>query len=332
MNVPAGRTDGTLAIVFGRNAMFDRMATASTEPDAVRKRHPTSVSGGTLRRTMSEHVETSPLGLLIPDWPAPARVSACMSTRTGGISLPPWDSLNLGDHVGDDPAHVAHNRHRFESCLPASMQGELLYLRQVHGTRVARVDEASIGPVEADAATSMSPGRVCLIGVADCLPVLFTTRDGTAVGAAHAGWRGLCAGVLEATLSDLCLRAQCSARDVLAWLGPCIGADAFEVGAEVLARFDRPGEAARFRPSLAPDGSPRWLADLAGLARLRLTQAGVLSLHGNDSNPDWCTVTQSDRFFSHRRATRQGLAGTGRMAAAIWIKRGMHPMDNQQDS
>jgi YfiH family protein len=274
---------------------------------------------------MDAHLETRrpapPLDLLIPDWPAPAWIGACMSTRAGGVSVAPWDSLNLGDHVGDDSTHVSENRRRFEACLPALPQ----YLRQVHGIAVADLDRAPTQPqpTQADAAVAGRPDTACLVGVADCLPVLFTDRRGSVVAAAHAGWRGLSAGVLEATLSALCQKAQCSSRDVLAWLGPCIGPEAFEVGAEVRAAFDRPGEQQLCRPSpAAAEGSARWLADLAGLARLRLQQVGVAAghLYGNDSSAGWCTVSQADRFFSHRRATRQGLSVTGRMAAAIWIK------------
>ena len=278
---------------------------------------------------MSEHVETCPVPLLIPDWPAPARVGACMSTRIGGVSPFPWDSLNLGDHVGDEIGRVAENRRRFEASLPAVPR----YLRQVHGVAMADLDQISTPALEADAAISAKADTVCIVGVADCLPVLFTNRLGTVVAAAHAGWRGLSAGVLEATLAGLCQRAQCSPQDVMAWLGPCIGPEAFEVGPEVCAGFDRPGEHLLLRPGpAATDGSPRWLANLAGLARMRLKQAGIVQLHGNDGELEWCTFTQSGRYFSHRRATRQGLQSTGRMAAAIWIKSSATPMDKPQDS
>lgn len=284
---------------------------------------------------MRKHVETSRAELLIPEWPAPSQIGACFSTRDGGVSLPPWDSLNLGDHVGDDPERVRENRRRLEAHLPTVPR----YLRQVHGIAVADLDHCTspidTEPPEADAALSAAAGTVCLIGVADCLPVLFTDRQGTAVAAAHAGWRGLSGGVLEATLSALCQRTSCTPQDVLAWLGPCIGPDAFEVGPDVLAGFGRSGETALFCSNPpAADGSPRWLADLAALARLRLIDAGMnaVDLHGNDSSPDWCTVTQSDRFFSHRRASHRGLPATGRMAAAIWIKPALPLANPPQDS
>lgn len=237
-------------------------------------------------------------------WGAPAAVGALMSTRGGGVGAAPFDSLNLGAAVGDDPAAVAENRRRFGAALGA----EPVWLRQVHGTRVVRLGHDT--DLEADAAWTNEPGRACVVQVADCLPVLLARRDGRAVGAAHAGWRGLAAGVVESTVSALCEGTECAPADLVAWMGPCIGPREFEVGADVLAAF--PEGAAHFVSRPRADGSPRWRADLAALARLRLRQAGVSAVAGGD----WCTVEDRSRFFSYRR---DGV--TGRLAAAVWLRR-----------
>ncbi len=244
--------------------------------------------------------------MLRPDWPVDARVGALMTTRAGGVSAAPFDSLNLGGATGDDPAAVAQNRHRFEAALGVPTR----YLSQVHGARVVRLAHAETGPYEADAAVTTAPGLACTVLVADCLPVLFAAPQARAVGAAHAGWRGLAGGVLEATTTALCEAAGCGPRELVAWLGPCIGPRRFEVGADVLKAFGT-GAAARFVPRPRPDGSPRWLADLPGLARDRLAAAGVTEVHGGT----WCTVEAPSTFFSFRR---DGV--TGRMAAAVWIR------------
>lgn len=248
--------------------------------------------------------------LLHPDWPAAPGVHAAMSQRTGGVSLPPWASLNLGGGTGDDVAAVAENRARFAAALGARP----VWLRQVHGSGVLRLDGSSPGaPLPpADAAWTTEPGVACAVLVADCLPVLMALRDGRAVAAAHAGWRGLVAGVLEATVDAICAGAGAHPDDVVAWLGPCIGARRFEVGADVLLAFGQDPAAAdpaRFLSRPRADGSPRWLANLPLLARERLARAGVHAV----SQAGACTVEDASRFFSFRR---DGV--TGRHAAAVW--------------
>lgn len=233
-----------------------------------------------------------------------------MSLRSGGVSKAPWDSLNLGLAVGDDTGAVAQNRARFAAALGARP----IWLRQVHGTQVLQLQghEDSAQMPAADAAWTCARGVACTVQVADCLPVLFCARDGSAVAAAHAGWRGLSAGVLEATLAALQQGAGVAPHDVLAWLGPCIGARQFEVGADVLLAFGQDPAAPdirRFVPRQRSDSSPGWLAHLPGLARDRLQAAGV----ANISAADECTAQDASRFFSFRRS-----GCTGRMAAAIW--------------
>jgi len=252
------------------------------------------------------------LPLIPPAWPGepPPGVGAAMSTRAGGVSAEPWRSLNLGVAVGDAPAAVAHNR----ACFAQALGARPVWLRQVHGVHVLRLDAATPEhpPEPADAAWTTEPGIACTVQVADCLPVLLATRDGRAVGAAHAGWRGLAGGVLEATVAALREGARAEPAELLAWLGPCIGPTAFEVGADVLQGFGRqpqPGDQPAFRWAPRPDGSPRWLADLPLLARERLAALGVaaMAVHGG------CTVTEPSTYFSFRR---DGV--TGRLAAAVW--------------
>jgi YfiH family protein len=254
-----------------------------------------------------------PVGLLRPDWSAPPSVWAAFSLRGGGVSAPPWASLNLGAHVGDAPAGVRENRRRLAAAL--ALPAEPLWLEQVHGADVwqpptAIPAAAAAGGVErapprADAIVVDRPGLVAAVMVADCLPVLFCDRDGTIVAAAHAGWRGLVAGVLENTVAAM---ARPPGR-LLAWLGPAIGPTKFEVGAEVREAFVAAGAgaAARFQPGRAD----RWMADLAGLARDRLQALGVGAITGGEA----CTVSDAGRFFSHRRDAPR----TGRMAALVWI-------------
>lgn len=239
---------------------------------------------------------------IVPDWEAPG-VGALMSTRAGGASAAPFDRLNL--KLEGDPAAAA-NRERFARAIGATP----VYLEQVHGSRVVRLTAADVtAPVpRADASVTTEAGIACTVMVADCLPVLFAAPQGRAVGAAHAGWRGLAGGVLEATLAELCRAAACRSDEVQAWLGPCIGPEHFEVGADVLEAFGGPGDA--FRPCATPG---KWLADLPRLARDRLAAAGVRSVAGGT----WCTVADASRFFSFRRDRV-----TGRMAAAVWIRRG----------
>ncbi|MEO9383386.1 peptidoglycan editing factor PgeF [Chromobacterium phragmitis] len=235
------------------------------------------------------------------DWPAPARVRTLATTRNGGASQPPYASLNLGAHVGDDPEAVAVNRARLRDELPA----EPAWLNQVHGIVV--VDAATVGDAapDADASFAREPGVVCAVMTADCLPVLLCDEQGRAVAAAHAGWRGLCEGVIEAAVAAM---SEPPAR-LMAWLGPAIGPDAFEVGAEVRQAFlaKDPAAAAAF----VDIGDGKYLADIYALARLRLEKLGVARVYGGD----FCTVIDRGRFFSYRR---DGV--TGRMASLIWLE------------
>ena len=251
-------------------------------------------------------------GALTPDWDADAtHVGALMSSRAGGVSQGPYASLNLGLATGDDHAAVVENRRRFEAALGTPAR----WLSQVHGTRVLRLrpGEAASPPQQADAAIATEPGMACAVMVADCLPVLFAAPGGRGVGAAHAGWRGLAAGVLEACVAALCNAARCAPRDLAAWLGPCIGPREFEVGADVLAAFGAAPAApgVRFVERARADGSQAWRADLPGLARDRLVALGLTLVRGGA----WCTVEDASRFFSFRRDRV-----TGRMAAAIWLR------------
>ncbi|RZJ00895.1 MAG: peptidoglycan editing factor PgeF [Haliea sp.] len=250
------------------------------------------------------------------------QVQAVCTTRAGGISQPPYDSFNLGDHVGDDAAAVAANRQAFAGAL----QARPVFLNQVHRWNTVALDASTRDATEADACFTMQPGVACTIMVADCLPVLFCDADGTAVAAAHAGWRGLAGdpgkdggeGVLEAALKQFWTvvsapRAQ-AATNTIAWLGPCIGPTAFEVGPEVKVAFEsRDPQAKDF---FKPHGPGKWLADLPGLARLRLAALGITQVFGNDGGAAWCTVGNPSRFFSHRRDRR-----SGRFAAAVWLQR-----------
>lgn len=241
--------------------------------------------------------------LLIPDWPAPLRVRAASTLRTGGISTGRYSSFNLGTAVGDLPAAVAENRRRLRDLL--SLQQEPLWLRQVHGTTVLDARNVADAPA-ADACVSDSPQQVCAIMTADCLPVLFSSRDGERIGAAHAGWRGLVSGVLEATITNM----KTTPGDLLAWLGPAIGRDAFEVGGEVRDAFverDMQSVAA-----FTSNARGRWQADLVELARRRLRAAGLTAIYGGQ----WCTYSDPERFFSHRRDGSE--QPTGRMATLIW--------------
>lgn len=237
---------------------------------------------------------------IVPDWPAPKGVRALSTTRFGGVSQPPYDSLNLGDHVGDSPVHVAENRARVAAHLPAPP----LWLSQVHGVRVVDTALAADGE-PADAAFARTRGRVCAVMTADCLPVLFCHQGGQVVAAAHAGWRGLAGGVLEATLAAMAVPGD----EVMAWLGPAIGPNAFEVGEEVRAAFVASHPAAASAFVARTEG--KWLADLYVLARLRLRECGVAAIYGGDR----CTLTEAEHFFSHRRDRL-----TGRMASLIWLE------------
>lgn len=235
---------------------------------------------------------------LTPDWPAPAWVKACVTTRAGGISAAPFDSLNLGEHVEDDPVAVAKNRQRLVSllgCRPA-------WLQQVHGIEVVPAIPGDLAV--ADASWSNAPGVACTVMTADCLPVLFCDRAGTRVAAAHAGWRGLAKGVLEATLDALLIAPE----EILIWLGPAIGPQAFEVGAEVREAFvsQHPQALEAFKPSI---NTGRFMADIYQLARIRLAARGVAAVYGGG----FCTYSDP-RFYSYRHAAR-----TGRFASLIWL-------------
>lgn len=240
-----------------------------------------------------------PRDWIVPDWPAPANVRALITTRSGGVSTGPFASMNLGQRIDDDMQSVRTNRASLRDLLPA----EPKWLLQVHGARVVDADRLQ-QPVEADAAVARNPGSVCTVMVADCLPVLLTDRNGSVVAAAHAGWRGLAAGVLENTV-----RAMGTAPDeLLAYLGPAIGPSAFEVGADVRDAFlARNADAASAFVAHKPG---KWLADLFALARQRLRASGVTQIYGGGL----CTYSDPRRFFSHRRDKV-----TGRMAALIWL-------------
>lgn len=236
---------------------------------------------------------------LTPDWPAPANVRACVTTRAGGVSLEPFDSFNLGDHVGDEPAAVAENRRR----LTAELGCQPAWLSQVHGIDVVEAVPSAVAT--ADASWSETRGIACTIMTADCLPALFCDRAGTRVGAAHAGWRGLAGGVLEASVDAMGI----APADLLVWLGPSIGPQAFEVGPEVREAFlaDHTEAERAFAPST---NAGKFMADIYELARIRLAAKGVTAVYGGD----FCTFTDTERFYSYRRSSR-----TGRQASLIWL-------------
>lgn len=245
----------------------------------------------------------SDLSVLTPDWPAPARVRALVTTRRGGVGVAPFDDFNLADHVGDEPARVAANRRLLRAHLP----GEPMWLEQVHGAEVV-AGEPEGTPPRADAAFSRTTGSVCAVLTADCLPVLLCDRAGSVVAAAHAGWRGLAAGVLENAVRAMSV----APGNLLAWLGPAIGPDAFEVGEEVRETFVRAQPDAR-SAFVAGGRRGKWMADLYRLARLRLAASGVSAVYGGGL----CTYSDVDRFFSYRRDGR-----TGRQASLIWLDAG----------
>ena len=247
---------------------------------------------------------------LLPGWDAPG-VGALMTTRHGGVSQGAFRSLNLRDGSGDDPVAVDRNK----ALLRAAIGAQPVFLNQVHGAQVVRLfepDGASGAPVHtADASVTTEPGVACTAQVADCLPVLFAAPNGRAVGAAHAGWRGLALGVLEATLASVCELAHCAPSDVKVWLGACIGPRQFEVGPDVLEAFGA-STTVGDTPLFVRHAPGKWLANLPQLARGRLRAVGVEAISGGE----WCTVEETSRFFSFRRDRV-----TGRMAAAIWIER-----------
>lgn len=239
---------------------------------------------------------------IIPEWPAPPQVKASCSTRTGGVSLGPFASLNIGRSGGDSARHVDENRRRLFEAL--ALPGPPAWIHQVHGPRAVQMPCEPAEP-DADASYTRQAGIVCAVQAADCMPVLFCDRQGSVVAAAHAGWRGLAGGVLEAVIAGMGV----APGSLLAWMGPAIGPAAFEVGEEVRSAFmaSDPAAAAAFKPQATPG---KYLADLFWLARRRLTQAGIQDIYGGGL----CTYSDPSRFFSYRR---DGVCG--RMAALIWI-------------
>ncbi|HNZ56744.1 MAG TPA: peptidoglycan editing factor PgeF [Methylophilaceae bacterium] len=242
------------------------------------------------------------LEFISPNWPAPANVIALQTTRLGGVSAAPFASLNLGAHVNDNPISVAKNRQLLSSYLPS----EPVWVNQVHGVEV--IDAAQSTCLQnADASFTTKPNVVCVTMTADCLPVLLCDKAGSVVAAVHAGWRGLCDGVLEAAVSHMPVQAS----EILAWLGPAIGPNAFEVGGEVRAQFI--AKDAQAEKAFKAQGN-KWLGDIYQIARQRLNQLGVTQIYGGSVNENFCTYTDATRFYSFRRDNV-----TGRMASLIWL-------------
>ena len=251
------------------------------------------------------------MSFINPQWLAPSSIQTLISTRAGGVSKHPYDSLNLGDHVGDQIEDVLANRAIFAKALPSKP----LWLKQTHSTVVSTPETRKAKPgdvIDADASVTNIANEALVIMTADCLPALFTNSKGTVVGAAHAGWRGLCAGVLENTVAEMLrLSKESSASDLLVWLGPSIGPESFEVGEDVVKAFgdsELPFSEHAFQP--IADKSGKFLADIYRLASDRLQACGVTSIFGGQ----YCTVRDSEQFFSYRRDGQ-----TGRFASAIWI-------------
>ncbi len=242
--------------------------------------------------------------LIIPRWPAPENVRAIQTTRAGGVSVAPYDTLNLGMHVEDNPLNVARNRQLLNAYVPT----EPVWLNQVHGITVIDAGATSCVP-DADAAFSKSRGAVCAVMTADCLPLLFCNRQGTVVAATHAGWRGLCDGAIEATIDAM----QVPPDSLMAWLGPAIGPQAFEVGEDVRQEFI--AQQSEARDAFVPVGDGKCLGNMYMLAQLRLGRKGVTEIYGGGIDQDFCTYTDASRFFSFRRDGK-----TGRMASLIWLE------------
>jgi len=245
-----------------------------------------------------------------PSWEVPRLIKAFCSTRVGGVSKPPFDDFNLGLNAGDDPADVMQNRVFLRTHLPS----EPMWLKQIHGVTVSTPASRQVigrGPFEADASVTNIPDEVLAVLTADCMPVLFASKNGEVIGAAHAGWRGLSGGVLENTIQAMCdLSSSLSPQDISAWMGPAIGPTAFEVGEDVLEAFSGQSQSIlsqAFSPILGQPG--KYLADLYILARDRLNSLGIKQIDGGD----FCTFTDKQRFFSYRRDKV-----TGRFASLIW--------------
>ena len=239
---------------------------------------------------------------IIPNWPAPANVHALQTTRSGGYSLAPFNSLNFGSHVNDNPMHVAQNRQLLSEFLPS----EPVWLNQTHSITVVDAAKTTC-VVDADASFANQKNVVCVVMTADCLPILLCDKAGTIVVAVHAGWRGLCDGALEASIYAACRAAQINASDLMAWFGPAIGPNAFEVGSDVRAQFI--AKDAQAALAFKPHGS-KYLGNLYQLATQRLNALGINQIYGGQH----CTFTESEQFFSYRR---DGV--TGRMATLIWL-------------
>lgn len=256
---------------------------------------------GSLPRIVSSEIRLASEDWILPSWPAPPRVQAVSTTRIGGFSEPPYEGLNLADHVGDDPETVRSNRQWLKRTL--GLPAEPVWLRQVHGARMVPAETAK-ADAKADGSFTFHAAVVCAVLTADCLPLLLCDRDGSRVAAAHVGWRGLKAGIIEAAVDAL----DKAGAELMAWLGPAIGPNAFEVGDEVRQTFidHEQRAAAAFRPT--PSG--RWLADVFALARQRLASRGVEAVYGGDR----CTLSEAQRFYSYRRD-----GTTGRMASLIWL-------------
>lgn len=238
---------------------------------------------------------------ITPNWPAPKWVHNCVTTRLGGFSLGDYSSFNLGDHVGDAPQNVTRNRKLLQETLAYQ---EAAWLKQVHGTRVVKADAKQV--LEADGCWTNEQGLACVVMTADCLPVLFCDKKGQFVAAAHAGWRGLLNGILEATIEAL----PVVSGEIMAWLGPAIGPQSFEVGSEVMEAFvTRDSKAKQGFQASVKQG--HYLVDLYMLAKQRLVDNGVTAIYGGG----FCTLTDEQRFYSYRRQPN-----TGRMASLIWLE------------
>ena len=267
-----------------------------------------------MRFSNSDHSNAFPEGVPLPSdwirpqWPAPANVRSLCTTRTGGSSKSPFDTFNLGLHVGDSDADVLRNR----ALLQTTLSARPVFMQQVHGSSVLQINAQTPDGLQADASFTSHTGVACTMMVADCLPILLCDHQGTQVAAVHAGWRGLAGahgyGVLESARGVF----ECKPENLLVWLGPCIGPTAFEVGEDVRIAFvaDFPQSASAFKAL----GQGKWLADLCALARHRLSALGITQIYGNDSSQAWCTVSQPSRFFSYRRDRV-----CGRFAACIWL-------------
>lgn len=255
---------------------------------------------------MLTHGNLTQSNLIIPNWPAPANVKALQTTRAGGVSLAPYDSLNLGAHVKDNPINVARNRQLLSQYLPS----EPVWLNQVHGVNVVNAAKTDCAP-DADASFSTRKNVVCVTMTADCLPVLVCDRQGRLVASIHAGWRSLCDGVIETTVNQILATLNANPADLMAWFGPAIGPQAFEVGDEVRAQFiEKDAQAALAFKSKGD----KWLGNIYAIASQRLINLGVTQIYGAGKDVDWCTYTDEKSFFSFRRDGE-----TGRMASLIWL-------------